>query len=130
MACQPSDHLEHNPNKLNAHCAYGPCCTRALQVHYDVIGAAYADKFVAFVNAFKAALGPLLLTVDAIASNIDGTYCSNNNGFLDLQKLGASSIDKVVHDRPWQCLDSDARRPPKLQIFRCSLHPTVASCSA
>ena len=71
---------------------------------YNTIGAAYADKFVAFVNAFKLALGPLLLTVDAIASNIDGTWCSDNNGFLDLQKLGASSVDKVLRGRPFTVL--------------------------
>ena len=50
---------------------------------------------MAFVDAFKAALGPLLLTVDAIASNLDGTWCSGNDGFLDLRKLGGSSIDRV-----------------------------------
>jgi len=58
----------------------------------------YADKFVAFVNSFKAALGPhgMSLSVDAIVSNINGTWCSNNSGYIDLAKLSASSIDRIV----------------------------------
>ena len=38
------------------------------------VGSAYAAKFVAFVNKFKAALGSLLLTVDVVNSNVDGSY--------------------------------------------------------
>jgi len=61
------------------------------------LGSAYADKFVAFVNKFKAALGPgMSLSVDAIVSNVNGTWCSSNNGYLDFAKLAASSIDRVL----------------------------------
>ncbi|MBS2027022.1 MAG: hypothetical protein JST54_03875 [Deltaproteobacteria bacterium] len=61
-------------------------------------GSAYADKFVSFVNKFKAALAPhgMSLSVDAIVSNINGTWCSSNNGFIDLAKLNNSSIDRVI----------------------------------
>ena len=60
------------------------------------VGSAYAAKFVAFVNKFKAALGSLLLTVDVVNSNVDGSYCSGNNAFLDLNLLAASAVDRVV----------------------------------
>ncbi len=62
------------------------------------IDGTYADKFVAFVDKFKAALGPhgMSLSVDAIVSNINGTWCSGNSGYLDFPKLSASSIDRVI----------------------------------
>lgn len=62
------------------------------------IDGAYADKFIAFVNKFKAALAPygMSLSVDAIVSNVNGTWCSGNSGFLDFPKLAASSIDRVI----------------------------------
>lgn len=62
------------------------------------VGAAYTDKFVAFADAFKQALAPrgMSLSVDAIASNIDGTWCSDNDGFLDFSKLASSSVDRVI----------------------------------
>jgi hypothetical protein len=62
------------------------------------IDGTYADKFVAFANKFKAALGPhgMSLSVDAIVSNVNGTWCSGNSGFLDFPKLAASSIDRII----------------------------------
>ena len=60
------------------------------------VGSSYAAKFVAFVNSFKAQLGGLLLTVDVIDSNVDGSYCSDNNGFLDLAQLASSAVDRVI----------------------------------
>ena len=61
-------------------------------------GNAYADKFVSFVNTFKAALAPhnMSLSVDVIVSNINGTWCSSNNGIYDFAKLSTSSIDRVI----------------------------------
>ncbi|HET6345432.1 MAG TPA: glycosyl hydrolase family 18 protein [Myxococcota bacterium] len=60
-------------------------------------GAAYADKLVAFINAFKAALPRgASLSIDLIVSNINGTWCSSNNGFADFAKLAKSSLDRVV----------------------------------
>jgi hypothetical protein len=62
------------------------------------IDGTYADKFIAFANKFKAALGPhgMSLSVDAIVSNVNGTWCSGNSGFLDFPKLAASSIDRII----------------------------------
>ncbi len=62
------------------------------------IDGTYAAKFVTFVNAFKAALSPhgLSLSADAIVSNINGTFCSGNSGYLDFGLLATSSIDRVV----------------------------------
>lgn len=62
------------------------------------VGSAYADKFVRFVNLFKAALGPhgLSLSVDAVVNNINGSFCSGNDGYLDFGKLGTSQLDRVI----------------------------------
>jgi hypothetical protein len=59
------------------------------------IGSAYGTKLVAFVNAFKAALAPhgMTLSMDLIGEDILQTSCST--GQVDLQTLGASSIDHV-----------------------------------
>ena len=64
----------------------------------SAVGGTYADKFIAFVNTFKAALKPhgMSLSVDAIVSNINGTWCSGNSGYLDFNKLATSSIDRVI----------------------------------
>jgi len=58
----------------------------------------YVDKFVSFVNAFKAALAPhgMSLSLDVITANINGTNCSGNNGFVDLAKLQASQLDRII----------------------------------
>jgi len=58
----------------------------------------YAAKFVTFVNNFKTALSPhgMSLSVDAIVSNINGTNCSGNNGYLDFGLLATSSIDRIL----------------------------------
>lgn len=58
----------------------------------------YAQSFVTFVNAFKAALAPLTLSIDAINSNIEGTYCSGNDGYLDFTLLSASSVDRFMFE--------------------------------
>jgi hypothetical protein len=65
------------------------------------VGGSYASAFVAFVNAFKGALDAAgrqdaLVTVDAIVSNVNGTSCSGNNGYLDFRLLQSSSIDRVI----------------------------------
>jgi hypothetical protein len=65
------------------------------------VGSSYASAFVAFVNAFKSALDgagrqDALVTVDAIVSNVNGTWCSSNNGYLDFGLLQSSSIDRVI----------------------------------
>ena len=61
------------------------------------VGSEHAASFVAFANKFKAQLGGgLLLSIDIINSNIDGTYCSNNNAYLDFEQLAASSIDRFI----------------------------------
>lgn len=64
----------------------------------STVGAADANAFVAFVNQFKAALAAhgMTLSLDAIVSNINGTWCSGNNGYLDFAKLARSSIDRVI----------------------------------
>jgi hypothetical protein len=62
------------------------------------VDAAYAPKFVRFINAFKAALAPyqMSLSADAIVSNLNGTWCSGNNGYFDLGLLAGSAIDRVI----------------------------------
>lgn len=61
-----------------------------------VINSAYADKMVSFVNAFKQALGGLSLSIDVIDSNINGCWCSGNDGAMDLKKLSSSSVDRII----------------------------------
>ena len=61
----------------------------------------YASKFVSFVDNFKAALVAAgiknpTLSVDAVVSNVNGSYCSSNTGYLDFPSLAASSIDRVI----------------------------------
>jgi hypothetical protein len=62
------------------------------------VDATYAAKFVAFVNAFKAALGQhqMSLSADAVVSNINGTWCSSNNGYLDFALLSTSALDRLI----------------------------------
>lgn len=62
------------------------------------IDGTYATKFVTFVNDFKAALSPhgMILSADAIVSNVDGTNCSGNSGYLDFTTLATSSIDRII----------------------------------
>ena len=64
----------------------------------NAVGSAYADKFVRFVDAFKAALAPhgLSLSADAIVNNINGTFCSGSDGYLDFAKLSASQLDRLI----------------------------------
>jgi spore germination protein YaaH len=52
------------------------------EVGSSPINHAYAAKFVSFVNAFKQALGPLLLSVDVMVSNIDGAPNSRACAFF------------------------------------------------
>jgi hypothetical protein len=61
-------------------------------------GSAYADKLVTFVNNFKAALAPhgMSLSFDVVVSNINGTWCSSNNGLVDFAKISASSLDRLI----------------------------------
>ncbi len=61
-------------------------------------GSAYADKFVTFVNNFKTQLAKhnMTLSADAIVSNVNGTWCSGNDGYLDFGKLSTSSLDYVI----------------------------------
>ncbi len=81
----------------------------------SAVGSSYADKFISFVNTFKAALAVhgMTLSVDAIVSNINGTYCSSNNGFLDFSKLATSSIDRVI-----------------IEDYTASLGTSYSSCQA
>jgi hypothetical protein len=60
-------------------------------------GNAFASKLVTFVDAFKAQLAPygMSLSIDLIGSNVQQTFCSGPDGYADLQKLGASSIDRI-----------------------------------
>jgi hypothetical protein len=62
------------------------------------LNGSYADKFISLVNAFKTELAKhnMSLSVDVISANINGTWCSGNNGVFDLTKLQASSIDRVI----------------------------------
>ena len=61
-------------------------------------GSAYADKLVTFLNNFKAALAvhSMALSFDVIVSNINGTWCSGNNGYADFAKLSASTVDRII----------------------------------
>jgi len=61
-------------------------------------GSAYGDKVVAFVNNFQDALTAhgMSLSFDVIASNINGTWCSSNNGFADFAKLASSRVDRII----------------------------------
>jgi hypothetical protein len=65
------------------------------------MGKSYASSYVAFLNALKAALvsaghPDALVTIDVIVSDINGTYCSSNDGFADFGLLAASSVDRVI----------------------------------
>ncbi len=62
------------------------------------VDATYAASFVTFVDAFKTALAAhqMSLSADAIVANINGTYCSSNNGYLDFGLLSASSLDRMI----------------------------------
>jgi hypothetical protein len=66
----------------------------------SAVGASYAQDFVKFANAFKAALSAARpgasLSADAIVSNVNGTWCSGNDGYLDFALLSASSLDRVI----------------------------------
>lgn len=68
------------------------------EVSPTIIGGAYAEKFVTFADHFKAALAAheMFLSVDVISSNINGTWCSDNNGFIDFAKLSRSSVDRII----------------------------------
>ncbi len=73
------------------------------------VAGSYAKAFVAFVNAFKAALVSAgapnaLVTADALDNNMAGTYCSGNSGFIDLSLLRDSSIDRVILEDYYQPL--------------------------
>ncbi len=59
------------------------------------IGAGYAKKFSNFLKQFKSALGDLSLSVDVIDSNIANTWCSGNNGFIDVLEV-APLVDRIV----------------------------------
>jgi hypothetical protein len=62
------------------------------------VGSAYAASFVAFVDAFKTALAVhgMSLSADAVVSNINGCWCSGNDGYLDFGLLSSSSLDRLV----------------------------------
>ena len=61
------------------------------------VDATYAQSFVNFVNAFKTAMpAGMTLSADAILSNVNGCYCSGNDGYLDFGLLSGSSIDRVI----------------------------------
>jgi len=78
-------------------CQLKPTWSPSSNFVFDSCHIPYAGKFVAFVNKFKAQLGSgLLLTVDVIASNVDGDNCSGNNGYLDLHQLAGSAIDRLI----------------------------------
>jgi hypothetical protein len=67
----------------------------------SAVGSSYAPAFVTLVDAFKAALvtagrPEALVTADVIVSNVNGTWCSGNSGYLDFGLLQASSIDRVI----------------------------------
>lgn len=59
------------------------------------IGTGYAKKFSNFLKQFKSALGDLSLSVDVIDSNIANTWCSGNNGFIDVLEV-APLVDRIV----------------------------------
>lgn len=85
------------------------------EVPPSVVGQLYADKFVTFANNFKSALSVhgMSLSVDVIASNINGTWCSNNNGFIDFAKVSSSTLDRII-----------------LEDYSASLGTATASCQA
>jgi hypothetical protein len=62
------------------------------------VDATYATSFVSFVNAFQSALAAqgMTLSADAVASNINGTWCSSNDGYLDFGQLSTSSLDRLI----------------------------------
>jgi hypothetical protein len=62
------------------------------------VGSAYAASFVAFVDAFKTALAVhgMSLSADAIVSNINGCWCSGDDGYLDFGLLSSSSLDRLI----------------------------------
>jgi hypothetical protein len=64
------------------------------------LDATYAPKLVAFVDAFAAKLHPLgmSLSIDVIGSNVLQSNCSGVAGVVDLPKLAASSVDRVVFE--------------------------------
>jgi hypothetical protein len=69
-------------------------------------GAAYAQAFSNFMTNFKAALtaagvgtalGNATLSVDAIASNVNGTWCSGIDGWIDYGILENNpDVDRVI----------------------------------
>ena len=61
-------------------------------------GSAYSDKLVTFLDNFRAALAThgMSLSFDVIVSNINGTWCSGNNGYADFAKLSASTVDRII----------------------------------
>ena len=74
------------------------------------VTSAHSQRFVDFVNALKAAFvkagaSSALVTLDLISPNVVGSWCSGNDGFIDLGLLAKSSIDRIiVEDYPteWQ----------------------------
>jgi hypothetical protein len=68
----------------------------------------YVDKFITFVNNFKESLDVhnMSLSADVIVSNILGTFCSGNAGYLDFSKLSSSLIDYVIIENYVQSLGS------------------------
>ena len=74
----------------------------------SLIDNTYADKFITFVNNFKTALNvhKMSLSADVIVSNILGTFCSGNAGYLDFNKLSSSLIDYVIIEDYVQSLGS------------------------
>ncbi len=69
----------------------------------------YQAAFISLVAALKAAYVANSLTaivsVDVIVSNIVGTYCSGNCGYLDFASLATSAIDEIIiedYGNNWQ----------------------------
>jgi hypothetical protein len=60
-------------------------------------GSAYSAKLVTFIDAFRAKLSPLgmTLSIDIISANVNQTDCSVYPGFIDLTALGKSTIDRI-----------------------------------
>lgn len=61
----------------------------------------YAAAFIAMANGLKAALvaagrPDALVTVDAIAGNVNGSNCSGDDGWLDYPMIMSSSVDRVI----------------------------------
>jgi hypothetical protein len=89
------------------------------------VAGSYARAFVSFVNAFKAALisagaPDALVTVDALDNNMAGTYCSGNNGFIDLSLLKDSSIDRVILEDYYQPLGTATTSCPNTPLSSSS----------